>query len=244
MTPVSFDRFNGPARRALQLAFREARRRQHDFLGTEHLLFGLLCDHGSPSVAALRRLTHNPETLQAHLEELLHDEEPGAALEQFPLSPAVQRALRFAVEEAAQLGQGVVGPEHMLLGLLREPDTQAAVVLAQCGLTLEEARVVVREQPASEQQQHLMQTTNRPQAGGPDPTAEELLALVSPTVPPAQSHDAEPANGTSPLRAADIAAPTPTEAAHQASEIENQLRKTQLVLGASFGFYLGQAVAG
>src|SRR5947209_878309 len=106
-SPVVFEQFNGPARRALRLAFREARRRQHDFLGTEHLLFGLLCDHGSPSVAALRGLMQTPETIQARLEDVLHAEETGAALDQFPLSPAVQRALSFAGEEAAQFGQSI-----------------------------------------------------------------------------------------------------------------------------------------
>jgi hypothetical protein len=238
-----FERFNGPARRALQLAFREARRRQHDFLGTEHLLFGLLCDHSSSAGAVLRGLTQPSETLQARLEELLHDEPTGAALEQFPLSPAAQRALRFAAEEAAQLGRTVVGPEHLLLALLREPETQAALILSQAGLQLDDARRAARELPASEKQEFLLQATNRPPSGGPDPTAEELLALIGPTVPPAPSQIAEPAAARA-AQVPDIVAPALQETTRQAAEIENQLRKTQLVLGAAFGFYLGQAAAG
>jgi hypothetical protein len=238
-SPVVFEQFNGPARRALRLAFREARRRQHDFLGTEHLLFGLLCDHGSPSVAALRGLMQTPETIQARLEDVLHAEETGAALDQFPLSPAVQRALSFAGEEAAQFGQSIIGPEHLLLGLLREEDTQAAIVLAPFGLDLEQARRVIRAQPAAEKPDHLLQTGLRPPAGGPDPSAAELAGLVAPLVPPVLEHsdDEEPKRVDMPERPPDIASAVVADSARHAAEVENQLRKTQLVLGAVLGFY-------
>src|SRR5581483_5466712 len=198
------------------------------------------------SVAALRKLVPSPETIQARLDEVLHDEEPGAALEQFPLSPAVQRALRFAAEEAGQLGQVVVGPEHLLLGLLREPDSQAGVVLCPFGVSLEEARRVVREQPAAERTEHLLRGGTRGPAAAPDPTPQELLALVGPTLPPAQGpapeHAAQPADGEA--HPPDIAAPVLADAARRAAEVENQLRKTQLVLGAALGFYFGQALGG
>jgi hypothetical protein len=241
-----FDRYNGPARRALQLAFREARRRQHDFLGTEHLLYGLLCDHGGPSAAALRRLMQTPEDIQHRVEEILHEEETGAALERFPLSPAVQRALQCAADEASQAGQSIIGPEHLLLGLLHEHDSQAALVLNQFGLNLEDLRRAVRAAPASEKQEHLLQATARQPPGGPDPTPQELLLLVAPMVP-LEPDTAAAVNGqpaTEEAHAPDIAAPGLADAMRHAEAVENQLRKTQLILGASLGFYFGQALNG
>src|SRR4051812_31382642 len=100
------------------LAFRKARRCQHDFLGTEHVLFGLLCDSAGPSAQLLRALRTPPESVLGQVQELMLDDETTAALERFPLSPAVRRAFATAGQEAQQLGQQLIGPEHLLLGLL------------------------------------------------------------------------------------------------------------------------------
>jgi hypothetical protein len=239
-----FEKFNGPARRALQLAFREARRRQHDFLGTEHLLLGLLCDQGSASVAALRGLMLTPEAIQGRLEDVLHAEETGAALERFPLSPALQRALRGAAEEAGQLGRAVIGPEHLLLGLLREEDSQAALILAQFGLALENARRFVREQPAAEKLEFMLQSGPRPGAGPSEPTSEELLALVAPSVPAGSPAEDNGRVDDTDLPMPNIATPLLADSARYAAELENQLRRTQLALGAALGFYFGLTIDG
>jgi hypothetical protein len=240
---VLFERCNGPARRALQLAFREAARRQHDFLGTEHLLFGLLCDHAGPCAAALQGLTQAPEAIQARLDQMLHDEETGAAMEQFPLSPALQRALRFAHEESALLGQALVGPEHLLLGLLRENDTQASVVLASFGVTLDDTRRIVRARPAAEKEEFKLQLNLRPLATGGEPSAADLQTLVGPLVPsvegPQRAGSAE-GEGTR----TDIAAPVLSDALRQAEALEKQLRRTQVVFGAVLGFFFGHIIAG
>jgi hypothetical protein len=246
MECLLFEKFNGPARRAVQLAFREARRRQHDFLGTEHLLFGLLCDHTGPAAAVLRELSQPPEEIQARLEEVLHDEAAGAALDQFPLSPAVQRALDYTVDESAGLGLAVVGPEHLLLGLLRETDTQAALVLAPYGVGAEEVRRILRERPASDKPEFLLQNGARPRPGGSEPSPLELRAMIAPIVPDAHESEDEPA-GTpddGALETPNIAAPVLADSLRHGAAVEKQLRRTQLALGAFLGFYFGQTIGG
>lgn len=243
-----FDRMNGPARRAVQVAFREARRREHDFVGTQHLLFGLLCDEAGPAGTAVRSLGQVPALVLAALEEVLHDQEPGAALDQFPLSPAVQRALGYAAEEAARLGQALVGPEHLLLAILREPDTQAAMVLARFSIALEPARRAVGERPASEKHEFLLQAGARTVPPPPEPTLDELEALVAPLVPrtpPTSEADEEGQTHVNGEAATpDIAVPALEETLRHAAAVERQLRRTQLLLGGVLGFYFGHVLGG
>jgi hypothetical protein len=235
-----FDRFNGLARRAVLLAFREAKRCQHDFLGTEHVLFGLLCDSSGPAVLLLRALGTAPETILGEVQALMLDDETSAALEKFPLSPAVRRAFERASEEAQQLRQTVVGPEHLLLGLLSEEASEAAVVLAGFGVTLAAARHQFQQMPPAEMPGHLVQQEAKPAAlpgssAETEPTATHLANLVASTAIVAQKGAR--------LRRSRISTtemPPPVAQPAQAMRVtETQLRLTQLTLGGVLGFGLG-----
>src|SRR5438128_8402603 len=114
-----FSRFTATARRVMQRAFREAKRWQHDFVGTEHLLYGLLCDADGPAVVLLRSLDAGPELMLQKVELSLQRHDGGMAMEQFPLSPASRRAFQAAFDEATRFRHQLIGPEHILLGLLR-----------------------------------------------------------------------------------------------------------------------------
>src|SRR5258708_6341251 len=109
----------------MQRAFREAKRWQPEFLGPGHPPFRLLCDADGSAVTLLHILNARPELMLQKVELSLQRHEAGMAMEQFPLSPAVRRAIRSAADEAAQAQHQVIGPEHLLLGLLRETDGEA-----------------------------------------------------------------------------------------------------------------------
>ena len=234
-----FDRFNGLARRAMLLAFREARRCQHDFLGTEHVLFGLLCDSAGPAAQLLHALGTPPESVLGQVQELMLEDETTAALERFPLSPAVRRAFDVAALEAQQHGHQMTGPEHLLLGLLHEPSSEAALVLAHFGITLANARQQVALMPPAEKADHLVQPGVKPTAltagamdANPDATALDTL-VAEQVITKRNVH--EPANAL----AADLTSPPRAELARRVRLIDAQLRITQLALGTVLGFALG-----
>jgi len=243
-----FDQLTGPARRAVLLAFREAKRCQHDFLGTEHLLFGLLCDTSSPVVGLLRNLQRSPEAILARVEQRLHRAETGAALERFPLSPAVKRVLDGAAQEAGLLGHLLTGPEHLLLGLLREPMCEAAQVLAEFDVDAAAVRRLAAQLPPAEALDHLVREEARlafpPASAEPTPEALQALAAVAAVQveeTPAPANLAKP----SPLALSEghPRSSNPDLIQH-AAELEGQLRATQLLLGGVLGFYLGHLLGG
>ena len=117
-----FARLNAASRRAMLAAFREAQRCQHDFVGTEHLLYGLLRETDGPVAHLLRSAGGDTALLLAKVEVALRRHGEGDELQQFPLSPALKRALAQAESEAASFRHELVGPYHLLLGLLHVAD--------------------------------------------------------------------------------------------------------------------------
>jgi hypothetical protein len=233
-----FDRFNGQARRAMLLAFREARRCQHDFLGTEHVLFGLLCDSAGPVVQLVRALGTPPEAVLGQVQELLLDDETTAALERFPLSPAVRRAFEVAGQEAQQLGQQLIGPEHLLLGLLSEQSSEAAIVLGGFGISAASARRQLTQMSPAEKVDHLVQPNGKSAAMTANPLLPEPDAAALATLVAAQVVVDRMGSGGGEV-ATDVAAPTRGELSRQMRVIETQLRITQLALGSVLGFCVG-----
>jgi hypothetical protein len=175
-----YEGFTGQARRAVHLAHQEALRFQNDHLGTVHLLLGVLRE-GSPGVARLLAAHGtDPETVcQAVESDIAPDASPPEG-EQLPLTPAVKRILEYAREEAALLHHSSVGPEHLLLAVLREPESQAVELLAPLGLTLPALRETTRGLPEPENRDWLL----RPPASGTraagDPSARDLESVVTP----------------------------------------------------------------
>jgi ATP-dependent Clp protease ATP-binding subunit ClpC len=126
------------------LAQEEARDLGHDYIGTEHLLLGLLKNSGSTAHQVLTRLQAPPETVRRKVSEHVR---PGDKTMRghVPFSLPAKKALEFSLREALQLGHSHIGSGHLLLGLLREEKGTAARVLTELGVDLDRARSLVGE---------------------------------------------------------------------------------------------------
>lgn len=140
-----FERLTDRARRVLVLAQEEARDLHHGYVGTEHLLLGLV--HEGEGVAARVLLNHGSHSDFLARVYLLSTPGPPAPLEETarPYTPRAKKVLEFALREALQLGHNYVGTEHLLLALIREGEGVGAKVLADFDLTLSGLRSEVIE---------------------------------------------------------------------------------------------------
>jgi len=148
-----YERFTDRARKVMQLANQEAQRFHHEYIGTEHILLGLLKQKGGVGFQVLADLGATAERITAEIEKILRDgptpRDKGGRL---PHTPRAKKVIEFAVEEARNLSHNYVGTEHLLLGLIREEQGVAAVVLMNLGVTLEAARAgVARLRPPGAQ---------------------------------------------------------------------------------------------
>lgn len=137
-----FERFTDRARRVLVLAQEEARLLNHSFIGTEHLLLGLL--HEGDGIAA-RVLNQQQITLVAAREKIEVSIGPsdGPSIGSPPFTPRAKKVLELSLREALQLGHHYIGTEHILLGILREGEGVGARTLVEMGATLDATRDVV-----------------------------------------------------------------------------------------------------
>ena len=135
----NFDRFTRSARRVLTSAQEEARRLNHRYIGTEHILLGLVAEEGSVAIRVLQDLNISPDQVRAAIERAV-GRGPRAPLTQPILTPRTKRVIEIAVEEARRLGHHYIGTEHLLLGLLREEDGVAVDVLRRLGAPPEKVR--------------------------------------------------------------------------------------------------------
>jgi ATP-dependent Clp protease ATP-binding subunit ClpC len=139
-----FERFTDRSRQVLVLAQEEARDLHHSFIGTEHILLGLLREGDGTGAQALRSLGISLEPVRAKIVESVGRAStapvPGGAP---PFTPRAKKVLEFGLREALVRQHSYIGTEHLLLGLLREGDGVAATVLADLGVTLERARQAV-----------------------------------------------------------------------------------------------------
>jgi hypothetical protein len=149
-----FDRFTKRARHVLTLAQEEARRFQHNYIGTEHLLLGLACEEGVAS-QVLRNLGIEVDQVRQAIETIIGRGER-IVLGESGLTPRAKKVIEFAVDEARRLMHHFIGTEHILLGLLREGDGIAAGVLENFGLHLEQVRTetlrVLREKQQGQEE--------------------------------------------------------------------------------------------
>ncbi len=127
-----FERFTGRARHAVVLAQEEARRLQHNYIGTEHILLGVL---GEPEGVAARALENFGLSLETGRREVAAIVSPGPAAPSghIPFTPRAKKTLELALREALQLSHNYIGTEHILLGLMREGEGVAAQVLREHG---------------------------------------------------------------------------------------------------------------
>ena len=139
-----FERFTDRARRVTVLAQEEARWLNHNFIGTEHILLGLIHEGEGVGARALELLDISLEAVRAKVEETIGrgEQAPGAKM---PFTPRAKTALELALREALQLNHVYIGTEHLLLGLIRESEGVAAQVLVDLGADLERVRRAVLE---------------------------------------------------------------------------------------------------
>jgi len=233
-----FSRFTASARRVMQRAFREAKRWQHDFVGTEHLLYGLLCDSDGPAVMLLRLLNANPDLMLEKVELSLQRHEAGMAMEQFPLSPASKRVFGGAAQEAALFQHQMIGPEHLLLGLLRESDCEAAQILSAHGVAGNAARnAVAAIAPDTYREAQIQANESSRVILGENPSADELEGWIAPLTTHEELTLDESTGMLAPIG-------LPKSAQPPGQELEAQLRRTQLLLGIVLGFALGFWLSG
>ena len=134
-----FERFTDRARRVVVLAQEEARMLNHNYIGTEHLLLGLIHEGDGVAAKALESLGVSLEAVRAQVEEIIGQgqEAPSGHI---PFTPRAKTVLELSLRESRQLGHDYIGTEHILLGLLREGEGVAAQVLVRLGADLNRVR--------------------------------------------------------------------------------------------------------
>ena len=134
-----FERFTDRARRVVVLAQEEARTFNHDYIGTEHILVGLIREDGGVAAKGLESLGIGLDAVRQQIEEIvgIGEQAPSGHV---PFTPRAKKVLELSLREALQLGYDYIGTEHILLGLIREGDGVAAQVLVRLGADLNQVR--------------------------------------------------------------------------------------------------------
>ena len=134
-----FERFTDQSRRVVVLAQEEARRLDHNYIGTEHILLGLIREGEGVAAKALESLGISLDAVRQQVEEIIGRGQQ-APSGHIPFTPRAKKVLELSLREALQLGQSYIGTEHILLGLVREGDGVAAQVLVKLGADLNRVR--------------------------------------------------------------------------------------------------------
>ena len=135
-----FERFTDRARKVMALANQEAQRFNHEYIGTEHVLLGLVKEGSGVGANVLKNLDVDIKKLRLEIEKLVKSGADIVTMGKLPQTPRAKKVIEFAIEEARALNHNYIGTEHILLGLLRETEGIAAQVLMNLGLKLENVR--------------------------------------------------------------------------------------------------------
>ncbi len=165
-----FERFTDRARRVLVLAQEEARMLNHNFIGTEHILLGLIHEGEGVAAKALESLGISLEAVREKVEETIGPA-GSASTGSPPFTPRAKKVLELSLREALQLGHNYIGTEHMLLGLVREGEGVAAQVLVSLGADLGRVR------------QQVIQLLSGYQSPGPEKATAGTAPSAGPDVP-------------------------------------------------------------
>ena len=135
-----YERFTDRARKVMQLANQEAQRFNHEYIGTEHILLGLVKEGSGVAANVLKNLDVDLRKIRLEVEKLVQSGPDMVTMGKLPQTPRAKKVIEYSMEEARNLNHNYVGTEHILLGLLREQEGVAAQVLMNLGLKLEEVR--------------------------------------------------------------------------------------------------------
>jgi ATP-dependent Clp protease ATP-binding subunit ClpC len=163
-----FDKFTERARRVLSLAQEEAQRFQHNYIGTEHLLLGLVREGEGAAAQVLRKLGVELDKVRSAIEHIIGRGDH-IVLGQIGLTPRAKKVIELAIDEARRLNHHYIGTEHLLLGLVREGEGIAAGVLESLGVNLEKVRRATLE---------VLGASSTEKVVIPPPVPEQAAALV------------------------------------------------------------------
>ena len=135
-----YERFTDRARKVMQLANQEAQRFNHEYIGTEHVLLGLIKEGSGVAANVLKNLDVDLRKIRLEVEKLVQSGPDMVTMGKLPQTPRAKKVIEYSMEEAQNLNHNYVGTEHILLGLLREQEGVAAQVLMNLGLKLEDVR--------------------------------------------------------------------------------------------------------
>jgi Clp amino terminal domain, pathogenicity island component len=146
-----FERFTNRARRVVVLAQEEARLLNHDYIGTEHILLGLLADGEGIAARALDEIGIGLDTVRQQVEQIIGVGKKARRSGHIPFTPRAKKVLELSLREALRLGHNYIGTEHILLGLIREGEGVAVQILARLGGDLSVVRMhVIRLAPGGQ----------------------------------------------------------------------------------------------
>ena len=140
-----FDRFTDRAKKVMSFARQEAMKFNHEYIGTEHVLLGLVQEGSGVAANVLKNMTVDLEKIRHEVEKIVKTGPSMVTMGQLPFTPRAKKVLELSMEEASQLSHNYIGTEHLLLGLIRENEGIAAQVLMNLGVKLEEVREEVLE---------------------------------------------------------------------------------------------------
>src|SRR3989440_767163 len=135
-----YERFTDRARKVMQLANQEAQRFNHEYIGTEHILLGLVKEGSGVAANVLKNLDIDLRKIRLEVEKIVQSGPDMVTMGKLPQTPRAKKVIEYSIEEARNLNHNYVGTEHLLLGLLREQEGVAAQVLINLGLKLEDVR--------------------------------------------------------------------------------------------------------
>ena len=167
-----FERFTDRARRVVVLAQEEARMLNHNYIGTEHILLGLIHEGEGVAAKALESLGISLDAVRHEVEEII-GRGKHAPSGHIPFTPRAKKVLELSLREALQLGHDYIGTEHILLGLIREGDGVAAQVLVKLGADLNRVRQQVIQLLHGHREARMVRV--RP---GADPIVDQLVSFA------------------------------------------------------------------
>src|SRR5450759_1437459 len=181
-----FDKFTDRARKVLTLAQDEAQRFNHNYIGTEHLLLGLVREGEGVAARVLENMNVELPKVRTAVEFIIgRGDRP--VVGEVGLTPRAKRVIELAIDEARRLGHNYIGTEHLLLGLVREGEGIAAGVLESLGVSLEKVRnqiihVLNQSQPYSQQESKQTSRTPVIDQMGMDLTAAARAGKLDPLI--------------------------------------------------------------
>lgn len=140
-----FDRFTNRSRKVMGNARQAAMRFQHQYIGTEHILLGLIEEDSGVAASVLRKLGAGPEEIEGAVKTIIETGPTMVTMGQLPFTPRTKRMLEFSSEEAQKLRHNYIGTEHLLLGILREGEGAGAKALILLDLSPEVVRTEILE---------------------------------------------------------------------------------------------------